>query len=407
MLTMNIFYQFFRVSQFLLFASPSMLLFSQSSALAENVNANKFDFNSNGFLDFGKEQDIYLLHVQSKYYQDADINLDGIINEEERINYEKKIIESTAPNAVDINMIREKKGSIPLDKANTIIYGVTKSKPLDLGGILIRRDYEDISVLAGPESFSEAPGAELSFSSDFLNNNDVFQARGAIFRPFGSNDTGKIPTSSNMVITGYKINPGITFEHISNSKKNRNDVDNLAFRLGAEVEVSGGKLFDTQYFRGDTVYETDFKFKRETFAFQAQWEPVKLEWGIGVKREFLDGAFEYRWRPILHAEGGVFLDSAGQTNISDNDAFFRFGPKIQFELSPTKKLKPFDRLGLNLQYDYLIGILGESVDTFEAGLFYQLDEVGHATLGLNYRVGDAGLTSEKVNTLSLGFSLKF
>ena len=37
----------------------------------------------------------------------------------------------------------------------------------------------------------------------------------------------------------------------------------------------------------------------------------------------------------------------------------------------------------------------------------QIDEAGYATLGLNYRVGDAGLTSEKIDTFSLEFSLKF
>jgi len=385
--------------------------FHQPFLLAQEVDANDFDFNKNGLIDPGNEQETFLKHAKSEYYREVDINpRDGIISEKEKESYEKKLQEQILDQSFDINFEREEKGAVSTDQANFIVVGPDKSRNKqnpNLGGLLIRSKYEDVSVLSDPKDFPEAEGAQFSFSSDLLNDNSTWQARGAIFRPFGPNDRGIPPTRKKPVLTGYKINPGITFDRVINSNNKESNVDNLSFNLGSEFEVAGGRAVDIQYLRTNAVYETDFDFDRDVVAFQTQWEPVKLNWGIGVRRNILGGNLEYRWRAILHAEVGTVLDAGNEEKAESDESFFRLGPKLQFEISPTSKLGPLDRFAINAEWNFLQALVGETKDYLELGLTYQLDEVGYTTLELNYRTGETGLTNQNIDAFTLGFGLKF
>lgn len=372
----------------------------------KKVEAKDFDFNRNGLIDAGKEQEVYIKHVESEYYRVADLNKDGHIDENEKEKYEKALGDEIDLVAVDFDFIRDEGDTISIEDADEIVY---KPKPQasPIGNLRIRREYEDVTVLQEIEKFSAVKGALFAYSSDLQNTNDILQARGAVFYTF-KKFTELAPDREKTGLTGYSINPGISFDRVTNSNEDKKDkdVNILAFRLGSELEFSGGRFVDNQYLRNSIVYQTDFDFDTDVLAFEAQWEPKKLYWGIGVSRDILNSTFAYRLRTILHTETGSVIDSDDEESIGDGDFFLRIGPKVELNFWSKKFLK---RLGLNIKYEYLAGLAGDSgsTDLFETGLTYRLDEVGYAVLELNYRNGEIALTKENIELFTLGFGVKF
>ena len=383
--------------------------FSGQGESEELVECKDFDFNKNFKLDPGAEQDAYLRHFHSAYYREVDTNKDGQIDEAERIAYESKLDDLVAENADELNSIREERGMLSFEEADEITKGPPEPKPSkNLFGFQIRRHYEDISVVTPPKEFAAIQPAILSFASDFINNNDTWAARGAIFYPIRvetSEDTGT--TSGNPVLSAYTLNPGITFDRVDNSNSDDKDVNVLNFKFGSELEITGGPLFNANYFRFSANYETDFDFKPDVLAFEAQWEPILLGAGIGVSRSIFGGAIEYRLRGILHTEIGSVVDSGGRDDLNTGETIFRIGPKIQLQFWPGGEA--IQRFAFNINWEFLQTLTGdtETRDLFEAGLTFRLDNVGHASLDLTYRSGEVALTNQKTDIFNLGFGLKF
>ena len=369
-----------------------------------------FDLDGDGFIN--KEEYLaFIKHRDNEIYRLLDEDRDGKLFDKEPENQEDKEPENELIKKIKAEVERieadaekfetdfndfadtnEPKDKLSIKEAIEIAIEPTPKAPLpNLLGFQIREEYEDIRAFDKPnENFDRFNGASISFTSDFENDNDIFLAKGAIFRPIKIS-SNKAPSSDNFVLTGAVINPGVSFDRVDNSNSDDEDVDVLEFRLGSELEFSGGGLFDIQYLRVGLIYQTDFDFNRGIFGGELQWEPLKLGTGIGAAYKL--GPISFRWRPILHLEGG--------------EDYFRIGPKISLEVWPEEG--PLERFTLSADYEFYQTIINDSEtrDLFDIGLTFRLDEGGNTTIDMGYRTGEVSLDAKDVDEFSLGFGVKF
>lgn len=267
--------------------------------------------------------------------------------------------------------------------------------------LLIRRTYEERAI-TNATRFGDAQGAIFSFTRDFENVSDTWQARGAVMYPKKLHEDW----SPGRGIASFYAMPSITFDVAANNTDETKEVDSLVARLGAELGVKnvGPPL---QFFRADLAYASDSDLESGVLAVELDWEPVWPILGIGANQDVPLLPLEYRLRTVLHMEYGRVTATGNKESLEKDDNFFRYGPKLQVELFPTSP--KLDRLSFIIKYEYLHGSSGEPghSDLFEAAMSYQLDEEGYLGLDITYRNGDVPLTKEAVDSLTVGFSVKF
>ncbi|MDJ0648884.1 MAG: hypothetical protein QNJ60_09270 [Xenococcaceae cyanobacterium MO_188.B19] len=397
---------------YVILQSPLLAQETNTSGDCADDNFNQkdvtcFDLDGDGFIN----QEEYLAivkHRDNELYRLLDKDRDGRLfdKEQEDREQENELIKKIRAEVERIEADEEKfetefnnlavteepRDKLSIKEAIEIAIGPTPKAPLpNLLGFQIREEYEDIRAFdEANNNFARFNGASISFTSDFANDNDIFLAKGAIFRPIKIS-SDKAPSSNNFVLTSAVINPGVSFDRVDNSNSDDEDVDVLEFRLGSELEFSGGGLFDIQYLRVGLIYQTDFDFNRGIFGGELQWEPLKLGTGIGAAYKL--GPISFRWRPILHLEGG--------------EDYFRIGPKISLEVWPEEG--PLERFTLSADYEFYQTIINDSEtrDLFDIGLTFRLDEGGNTTIDMGYRTGEVSLDAKDVDEFSLGFGVKF
>lgn len=389
---------------------PLVLCISCTTAVVAQ-DAKDFDFNGNCQIDPGKEAEAFLKHAKDNLYRTIDSDKDGQISDAERDSYERAARKSIAEWLCDYDVLRDGRSGLPLEEANSAFSPQFKKEPAEKKraawqeNVLVRRSHEDVAILSEAKDFKKAEGSQFAYTRDYEDDNDIWQARGAVIYSQVVS-TGFSPTRSMGGITAYSLLPSVSFDRVSNRNNRDKDVDSLVFRLGTEIEYSGGSsLLESQYWRANIAYASDFSFDSEVLALEAQWEPVVLGWGIGTSRAGLGDAIEYRWRGIVHAEVGRTLDTGDKTNLEEHETFFRLGPKLRLELWP----RAIERLGIAVGWSYLEGVEGhpDSSELFESNLNYRLDESGHFMFTLSYRQGEVPLSQDDVKTLSAAISIKY
>ena len=367
---------------------------------------DEFDENKDGKLN-QTELRAFVLHRHSPTFHEIDKNKDGKIDPKE-IHGIQEIIEKAKEDAVfdrqDILDTFGDRDSYTVEEIKVALKIEPPVPDIDMKGILIRRSHEVITVLEAPEKLGKAQPARFSYTRDFNDDSDTWQATGAILRPFRIYTSQKVVREKSW-LTAINLVPSISFDRVNNEKEDSEDVNSLVFRLGGEIELGG--LFDLQYTRLFLTYASDFSFESSVGAIEFEWEPVLLNFGIGTGRYILGGALEYRLRPILHTEYGKTFDAGDKDDLEEDDDFFRIGPKLQLGIWP--QAKGLRRVSLSLKWDYLEGLVGKPGNSslFEAALGYQLDKLGHFVLEFSYRNGDIPLTQEDTETFAVGLGVKF
>lgn len=265
-------------------------------------------------------------------------------------------------------------------------------------GLMIRGKHDVVTVSDPAESFKKAEAATFSYSRDFESHKDIWQATGAVLRPF------RLPVKPGGALDAASITPSVSFDRLDNEKDPTKDKNSLIFRLQNEGEFNN--LLDNHYLRAFLSYATDFNFEKEIAAVELEWEPVWLNGGIGVFRSIgLDGPIQYRIRPVIHAEYGHVFDAGLSKNLNDNDDFLRVGPRFSLALRPTG----FKRLIWTTTISYLGGIVGDPHSAYhlESKLALQIDSAGHFNVNLGYEKGETPLVNDVTNNLTLGLGVKF
>lgn len=273
--------------------------------------------------------------------------------------------------------------------------------------LLLRRKVEDVSLSKDAKALDAADGAVISYTSDYKQETEEWQVQGALLYPIRY-DTGRELVEGKRVLSAYTFVPSAAFDRKFHSTDTGSEIDTLAFRLGSEWEVSGGRIFPRQYLRIAPVYATDFEFESAVVAGEMQYEALKESWGLGAPRLCFWENFKCQWRAILHLEGGKTLDAGDKSNLVEDEEFLRFGPKLSATVQPT--WKSLERLELKLSWFYLEEMLSDeegASDLFESALSWRLDDNGHLRLRAQYRHGDLPLTRDKVSIFTTGLEVKF
>lgn len=328
-----------------------------------------------------------------------------MISSEELDKYIEQVKKDIELYEFDFNDTLNNRSGIPLPEAKSL-YEKQKAPKSPIPGLLIRRKSEDITITKDSQAFNKTQGALFAYTRDIQNDNDIWQARGALLYPLRHNIKGAYPKPDKKVFSSISLVPGITFDRLSNDKDESKDLNSLSFQLGIEAEWAGG-FFDTQYLRVSPVYNTDFDFESEQILAKVQWEPVKLNWGIGTSKKIPMLPIEFRLRPIAHLEYGYVSDKGNNKSLDESDDYIRLGPKLKMDIWST--LEALERLTIHLDWQYLGGLSGKPDDSelFESGLTARLDPAGRFQLELTYRNGDVPIIQKSTESIDLGLNIKF
>ena len=277
-------------------------------------------------------------------------------------------------------------------------------------GFVVRRKHEDISIhqatdaLDGIHGLKVAEGALFSYTFDFKNDGDIYQAHGVVSYPlFWERNDAAVP-EFDPYLGQILLLPSVSFDRVENDVNPRKDVNSLAFRLGTEFRLKRF-LFSTQYLSMNAVFNTEFGFDTSIFAGEANWRFVARELGIGqaVPRD-PSSFFYFRWKPQLHFEWGYVTDSGGNANLRNDQEFARFGPQIHADLWVGDRTK----LYANFEYYASLTNSAKSSHLLETGLEFSLDpETNHWTFGVEYRHGKIPLKLDETETITAGLGIKF
>jgi len=389
--------------------SPAFLLFFLFAGVAPVFagGVDDFDANGNGLIEPGSEITALLKSTVTVPYAAIDTNRDGKVDRQESEALDRKLDEEISFRLEEYRELLGGTSGMPIADVNRFIGGIPPSSSPEASGngrLLVRRDYENIGVMGQSKDPATVKGALVAYTRDYENRNDIWQIRGSAMYLLRS-ATGFAPSGDNGGVTAYSFVPGVSFDRVSNSNEHYADVNSLTFRLGSEVEYMGGGFFDAQYFRLNFACASDFDLDSGVLALEAQWEPVDTDIGMGVGRSAFGGLFDFRWRPILHAEGGRVVERGDKYWLVGNESFFRAGAKLHADLWP---LFP-ERVRIGFDWQYLYGFSGYPghVRLFESDISYALNEKGNYAIGLSYRKGRLPLTFENVDDLTLGLSVKY
>lgn len=386
----------------------STVLLASAPSRAQEVKAVDFDINPRDGTLSQAEAEAYLKHRISPVYKELDKDKDGTISSEEL----QKHVEATSDQAGE-----EYQEDFPTEERPTEVAKVQRiagdRKPGTAPfGLRIRRAHDSWSVLKSGTAFAKAKGALVSYSRDLEASTDTWQVRAALLRPFGPKKA-KAPVPGEFMLTDWAVTPSLAVDRVETSSASIKDADSLTFKLDGEWEFFGPPKrvpspFNLRYFRLGAAFATDSNLRSKTLALQADYQPVRTNWGISGPRYFPRFHFGFRLDPLIHAEVGRTFDAGDKVNLDDDDTFFRLGPALELNLWPYTKTA-LDRALLRVSYRFLGGLTGEpdTTDLFEAALAYHFDELGHWALEINYRLGETPLVADDVDTLAIGLTIKY
>ncbi|MCP4182438.1 MAG: hypothetical protein GY761_03865 [Hyphomicrobiales bacterium] len=407
--------------------STAIFLGCSISIASGEVKPKVFDLSGDNYLN-AQEYAAYTLHRTSAVYRALDKNKDGIIKPAELEEY-KTEARGTANREAhdDLIEIPGFDGKKPVyvkelervhleHKPATFAEGEPKkstdgNKVFQAGGLLLREKHEDIGVLDNAVAFKRAKAANFSFVKDLKDHTTLTSAKGSIIFPLRTRFPNAKPSSKNSQLIEYVTVPSVTFDYFKNPAKPKTDRDALAFRLGGEWNFGGG-LFDSQYFRANAVYHTNFDFETGIVAGEAQWEPVIPELGIGYPNE--EGFLGFQSRVIAHIEGGKIVDNGGNPDLATDRNFVRVGPKLELnvwipETGLSENMRWLSNFTAKAGYQHLFELTGNSQDSYDltAELDYLLNKAGNAAIGIDYRFGRVPLVLDKTHELKFGLKIKF
>lgn len=374
-----------------------------SSLYADVPDPAAFDINRDGKLSADEARSMFKAIASAKPTS-IDTDNDGIVSDLEELEYQKKIDAAIKFDMGEFEDESKKPGGDSVANIRDVIgwKGPQRELPKYFH---LRGSVDDLT-----KKLNKSSRATFSFTRDFATDENVWVANGAIgfTRSFAdkkhNNTQTPAPSDTQFVLSDYLIVPSIDFNRVVADNED-DEVSSLVFRTRAEFEFAGGKLFDLQYFRFGPSYATDFDFEASTAGLDFQWEPVALQYGIGVTREDPLHIFEYRLRPILHFEAGEVLDN-GDDETSEEDEFVRLGTKLKLEIFPKIEGRP---LSFFAEWIGLAGLTdwGDTIDHLDLGGSYSFDPSGNVVLSVKYSHGEIPMSNEFEKVLTIGLGIRF
>jgi hypothetical protein len=275
--------------------------------------------------------------------------------------------------------------------------------------VLFRDAYSAYSLLSAPPPKERATGTQVSYTHDYLNQNDIVSAKGAIiaWKVF---DVPPNNPLSGWGVTRTLFAPGVEFDQTRNHVDPKKNTDYLAFKLTTEIEKEApGTIAPLQFFRLAGYWKTDSKGESSIFGGAAEWQPYNLDYAIGVAPRLFGTPLQFRWTPILHAEVEKVLDAGPLTSVRTGDVYARLGPVLSADIFFAEGI--LQQLVLNFQYRYLWNFAhlnaGKDVHYLQVSAAYNVDPGGNIALSATYRDGITPGNGTPVRDIKTGLTVKY
>lgn len=398
-------------------AALAAFLLSSHAATAQELDLAKFDRNRNGVIDDGEEARVYLLHKRSALFRKYDRNFNGRLDPDEiaaiQADADSDLVLPRANFSRDVRA-----GKITLaPRAKP----ADAPKPVERGqdpdqlriGFLLRRSFEDISILTDPFESKKAAGAQFGWERDNILRNRAWSAKGVIAAPvWWENRTLSEAERLAPHIVAYAFAPTLKFERVSNSRLAAKDVDLLV--PGASGEIAFANLLGgTQYLRGSAALATSFAGRARSWNISAEWQPVfnkPEDFAIGSPNRLFDLPFTWTLSPRLRTQYIARLNEADDPIFASRNRLFRIGPALALNVAPIDMPSAPDwakRLNFHLYYGWLQDLYSRKRYAFlDAGAGFNLDQAGNVAATLTYTRGKIEETGQNVSIVKLGLAVK-
>lgn len=407
-----------------------------STAAADIESLGEFDPNNDGKIcrasgSTTDEVPAFLRRVAAfrrgaEIYGEADKNGDGLLDPVEASNFSDLVVQEAEALEVDFNDLWPSQDCVevvaldnewipkknPPVKLGEYEAELADGRSVKAGPVLIRSEFTDVKVTTKPKALKDAKGALISYKRDFEAGDDVFTAKGALIYPYTIQNTPRnaaqdCSKESGPIISAYSILPSIEFDRVTNAKEKSNDVNQLTPRLGGQVVLCGGPLFDRQFITGSVAMVTDFDLEAAVPTVEAEWEPRFLPLGLGGAIPFFDDLVSIGWTGSLALKYSNVIDAGGNTKITKNDTLFIVGPRLGLDIWVDGG--PLEGLHAYADWDYFRGLADSPTETqlLSLGIEYPLDPNEQFFISVDYRDGDTPILQQNAEDLTLGFRLKF
>gem|GEM_PF-6258569 len=262
-------------------------------------------------------------------------------------------------------------------------------------GILLRGDYDAISIYEPATGLDAADPAIISYTNNAKDTVSIWTVQGALMRPF--------PITKEENNTRAVLVPSVYFNR-KRSSNEEGEANSLTFRFGPSFEWVNGSGMSWNI-RSSFSYATDFDFDSEVIAGEIDIEPAHLFKGMGVYRNIFQDKpkfIRYTWRIYGHFETGTTND-AGDNEALVEGSFSRLGARAELGFLFGKRFEIKSKAG------YLFGLSDKSTDSdlIQVKSVLRLNGQGNIALNLEYQKGNMPLVQQEVENWTFGIGVKF
>jgi hypothetical protein len=395
-------------------AFGSMASCSATSLMAASLTElQKYDLNRNGFLDPGREQQLYLTHLGNPVLRTFDTNpLDGMLepNEVRAIEAAESPKLPSGLTETELDEVRADlygRGPIRLAKLADAPAPREKKEKREQRWFL-RKNRLDISVYNDSFSASAAEGASINATWDGIEDETSLNIQGILtYVLLRNTDPTKDIEGHSGYLAGYALAPWVEVNQVGNVTTDEFTQDKLAFGLAGQLEYTGGPFFGNQVLTFKPYYQTDRDFEAEIYGGTATWEPYNTSLGIGLgERTILFHGLDYTLQ--VHADVD-YMDvvNPGLTGLTAGTEFVWLGGGVK----PTFWILPSmfeDRLYAVVHPTwYYDAVSGEDAFLFNSTLNYNLGEKGFTAISVSYQNGLDRSIGEDTEAIEAGLKVKY
>jgi hypothetical protein len=273
--------------------------------------------------------------------------------------------------------------------------------------ILLRQDWQDIGILAGPTPIDKATGASISYNDDHIASNRSWAVHGTGAIVYSIiDDRGPAPQTAPFY-RSFAAYATVNKLENSDARLVSKNVDTLTAGGALEVGWNNAREKTQNYlqFRGSTVNDRVKDTTAVTAA--AAWIPVNNNLHIHHP-EGLFGIIGYSFDPQLLAQYASTTDRKNVLLFSGHNESLRLGPQLTLLLWPYVQDDSFwSHVSANIAYHWWYEVLdGSQKDWFKSSLTYNFDKDGNFGLTGSYQRGHSEDTGTLTNLFMISLTGK-
>lgn len=402
------------IRKIIVFCAGFLFLTTISTLEAHSITLEelkKYDTNTNGRIDPGREQEIYLIHLHNNILRRFDNSpMNGRLDATEVSAIENANV-LTLGKAYSETEVDDIRADLNLGQNRSLedLAVLPEKKKSQNQKFFLRNNRLDIAVYNSSIDRQAAKGASINYTHDAHNNNDEFRLDGIASWVIGRNTAVPRPKGvkkGDPYLSGYAVATWADFDYRSNRKNSKREIDKLIFGLDGQLEIFHESIFTTHYVTFSPSIHTDFDFEGRIYSGEVIWQPFNTKLNLGGYKGYPNLGFGYTLQ--AKANGHYqFVDNAGKTTYIDGDNHLWLGGEVgaTIWIAPeTLKRRLFFKASLPIHFDTIENHTAIKINT---SLNYNIDEAGFTALSADYENGEDYQTGQYEHTFKVGLKAKF